>query len=206
MNRPTGLRERGEQRTAYFEALGKFVYAFAKAEAITHLSFRTFARLDASLAMTLKGGMRLSDLMSVIRDAMAINGFSEEDQREIDYLFAQLSEISTFRNRILHRGAEMLPDGTLESTNHATMKAIELLEVVKFTLNDIRAATSDLNRIALRVAMFMSKPGEDDDMDQDFSEFLQSAWRYKPLKPETPNRAQSAKPRGAGRRRRSAAS
>jgi hypothetical protein len=179
-----GIIDSADQRRQYFEALGKFVNAFARAEAFTHFVFPTFSKLPPTMAMAVKGGMRLSDLMPIIRRVMEINDFEDEARTEVDTLFTQLNEISIFRDRILHRGAEMLPDGTFESHNHATMKAIENLEIVKFTLEDIQGATSDLSRIALRIAMFMSK---DDDLDEAVMQYLYAPWRYKPVTLEKPN-------------------
>src|SRR5688572_25205081 len=103
-----GIIDSATQRQQYFEALGKFVNAFAKSEAFTHMLFPTLAKVTTRMAMALKGGMRLSDLMPIIRRVMEINNFDAGARSEIDALFTQLNEISIFRDRILHRGADML--------------------------------------------------------------------------------------------------
>ncbi len=136
---------------AYFEALGRFVHAFAKAESMTHFSFSVYAKLDSEVARAIKGGMRLKELMPLIRRLMELNGYGEEDKAEVKDLFEQFNRISILRDTLLHRGADVMTDGTLHSSNAATARAKDHEQVSIYEIEDLHAAIGDLQRISLRV-------------------------------------------------------
>jgi hypothetical protein len=175
---------RDPRRQEYLLALGEFVDEFASLEMLLHHSFRTFARINSDIAMALKGAMRLSELVPLIKRSMKARKWSNEDQAEMHTLFAQLDHISIFRDRVLHRGAWMDTEGRLHSHNIATMKSAQSAEFVEFAVTDIQNASKDLKQIRQRLALIV--------WGRSFKKFgpelvqaVRRPWLYKPVKLET---------------------
>lgn len=182
----------------YYLALGKFVDAFASAEKWIHLAFFKFSKMKLDMVMAIKGGMRVSDLAPLTRRVLVINKFPKKTQREVDNCLNQFNLISTFRDRVLHRGASITDDGKYESTNFATMKSYDLLEQVNFDVNTIRDATADLLRIGVRIAQ-TSYPDLKSADPRVHMRYVHLPWLYKSVELKTPNRLPPAKPRTPSR-------
>jgi hypothetical protein len=104
----------------------------------------------------------------------------------VDSIFTQLNLISEFRDRVVHRGADPQPGNIFFSSNMATMKSVELAETYTFTLKDIRNATSDLQRIVLRVVCACHRIDAKIFFGKKKRQMF-APWRYKPLQPDNPH-------------------
>lgn len=188
-----------ENDDAYFMALGRFVHAFAEVEKAIHYSFANFTKLKIPIAHIIKRESSAKDLISIIKPAVKLNKFSERAIAEVESLFTQFESISTFRNRVLHRGAHLQEDGTYLAHNMATMRTGEAYETANFTLEDIEAARRDLGRITVRLydvanltPYGMKRPAQVDAL-------LSAPWQYKSVELVTPNKVRPAKSQSPSR-------
>jgi hypothetical protein len=126
------------------------------------------------------GGMRLSDLTAVlgrvIELSKSIEQFFKDDFRDC---MKQLDHITALRNRLIHRGATS-HYGHFMSTNALTAKTRESIEILRFQLDDLKAATADCNRMAFRIHLLGFR---DHGQSEDWEKSLYAPWQYKPLQP-----------------------
>jgi len=193
----------------YFEALGRFAHQFAMVEALLHFKFIIYAGIPQKIARMLTGRMALGDLSGAIKKMVEINGWDEKLRTELDVLLEQINAISLFRDRILHRGANIDED-TYVSTNEATYRMSEDLEVLKFNIDDLRHAIRDLRCINLRLFRLgshleeMMSPMNLESMHRQIRNEvgeLFGPWQYKYVQPDTPNRPTQKRFRSQKRRR-----
>lgn len=174
----------------YFSALGKFVHYFAMAEAEIHNSFYRFSGIDRKVAMAIKGSMRIGEVKSIIRRLPISKHFSDDARKDVLRIFEQFDLIATFRDCVIHRGAHVQLDGSLFSANSATTRTVESLQTAHFSLDDIKSAANDLNRMWLG----LSQAGRyREALAQGYSPVtvdghdLLAPWLYKPVELKTPN-------------------
>jgi hypothetical protein len=175
---------RDKRREQYTNALGRFVDSYAHTESLVHLMFPRLAKLDRTVAMAIKGSMRLGELTGLTKRIMVARKWPPEDRKEVADALDHLNSISSFRDSVLHRGAELEKDGTLLSTNAATLKAIDLLEFVTFNVSDIDNATADLRQIRTRLILVTYKRHLKNYTPESV-QAVRVPWRYKPVKRET---------------------
>ena len=169
----------------YFVALGKFVHAYSRAEAALHFAFPDLAQIDLERSHIIKKESSAGALTAMLKHLIRLGPLSEAEQNDATSCLAQLEHITAFRNTTIHRGARSEEDGFYQATNTATMRNLESLEVTRFTLEDIEAATDDLGRITLRLFNFVDK--DDSAYDQQTLQYLHRPWRYRPVQPHKPN-------------------
>lgn len=171
----------------YFYAIGKFMHSYTRTENMIHLMFAPLTGLNEYVAMAIKGATRVSDVMAMIRRIVIINEMPKEFREDLESAFTQFDQISQFRDRVIHRGANPAGQpGEYISTNVATMRAFNLLEIAEFKIGDIRAATTDLERIwyeLIRVAKRL--PKITNPRHRGYRKYLVGPWRYKFVRPKT---------------------
>lgn len=183
------------RRSEYFETLGRFVDAFTHAEKIVHLSFEPHSGFTHEVARTIKGGMKLSDLIALIKRLLVANNAPKETLNEFSTIFDQLSIISQFRDSIIHRGIYMNDDGALSVNNFATAKSIDQFEIANFSLDDIRCATRDLQKITDRIIRVTWGMHHDLQISWD----LDGPWLYKQVQLRNPRQQPRSKTPGRKR-------
>jgi hypothetical protein len=99
----------------------------------------------------------------------ALRSRPEQDRQELEQLFDHFNTITNFRNKCVHRAADLTPQGTYLSSNEVTAKSDGDLEYVEFRVDDVWHATCDLNLICARLTA-LSMPGADFDAP--------SSWRF----------------------------
>jgi hypothetical protein len=161
----------------YYLALGKFVHAFAQVEGALHMTFPSFARMDARAAYVIKKDMNSAALVAIIKGLMIANSFPEIVMAEALEILKQFEHIAAFRHRVIHRGSFPEPDGTFKSTNILTAKNAASVEQAVFEVKDIEGAAADLRQmpfILLMVAGMVPRghPGLSEE---------RAPWRYKPV-------------------------
>jgi hypothetical protein len=179
---------------AYYLALGRFVHNFSEAEAAIHFVFHVFTKMPIPIAQAVKRESKASDLISIMKATAKLHNFPAATLDELGKLFAQFEHISSFRHRVIHRGARAQEDGTYLSSNVPTMKSYESFETATFSVSDVQAATRDLGRISIRLywaANLAHPPQGDPDAVQ---RILLGPWRYIPVQLRTPNRPIPTKP------------
>ena len=180
---------------AYFMALGRFVHAFSEVEKAIHYSFANFTKLKIPIAHIIKRESGAKDLISIIKQTVRLNKFSDKAIAEVECLFTHFDAISIFRNRVLHRGAYLQEDGTYLSHNMATMRTMEAYEMATFTLEDIQFATRDLGRMAIRIydVANVTPYHQMTKRDPRAAPLLLAPWQYKSVELVTPNKARPSK-------------
>jgi hypothetical protein len=95
---PTPLED-----TPYFAAVGRFIVAYANAEAVLHLTTRLLSSMPEDKARIIFAGMRLTDLAARLRPILLLEGNKSPRYKEVDACLTQLDIIATERNKLVHR-------------------------------------------------------------------------------------------------------
>ncbi|MHC2538331.1 hypothetical protein [Bradyrhizobium diazoefficiens] len=176
-----GLIEPVSSDKTHYEALGRFLAAFANAEGASHVLARKLSGLSDEKARLLFSGMRLSDIVERIRglvhaERIAKIGLPDEILTDIENCLDQLGQISSRRHNLVHRGATYF-SGALISANSMIAKTIASIEtdiIEEKTLNDMQL---DCGAIFLRF-VYIAK---DDSQDSEWLSALRlRSWHYKP--------------------------
>jgi len=167
-----------------FSALGEFICIYATTETSWHMCLdRSLYPLNPAISRAMAGGMRLGDLTGVLSRVIAMGDLPDERKREFRECLTHFDHITAFRNRLIHRGAT--PSyGRFVSSNSLTAKARESVEVLRFSLRDLRAAADDCYRIHVRLMYLWG----DNELVLSGSgrQRMYGPWRYKPLQPIKP--------------------
>lgn len=177
--------------TPHYEAMGRFVTTFATAEAAVHMLARKLSGLSDAKARIVFGGMRLPDLIDIIRQMARIDGVEEDVYSNIDGCLTQLNHIGTRRHSLVHRTTNVF-DGKLVVTNVLTSKAVRSSQTEVFEISEMAAMESDCGRIFLKLNRVVTPKHALED-PPGYAEFLLLPWRYKHEPPKTPNLKPRAK-------------
>jgi hypothetical protein len=169
----------------YFIKLGRFIQIYSQAETCLHLIFHDVAKLDPSVGNVVKRDATASALCEMLKRLIVVNDFSTHIIEDFHACIAQFRVVGEFRNRLIHRGARANEDGIYSSTNTATMRSIEAFEISSFTVENIEHATSDLERLTLR--LFDCVDGTKGSRPADATQVLFSPWLFKSIVISRPN-------------------
>lgn len=89
----------------YFEALGRFVDAFAEMETAMALTFWKFADVPRDIARAVFSGVRAKEAADQCRRIMEATGSTKKDFEDFKYLTDRLGLLNSARNDIIHYGA-----------------------------------------------------------------------------------------------------
>ena len=97
----------GKKRLSeYYEALGRFVDMFARAEAAVTLTLWHYAKTSPEVAKIIFAGTKTDQGSTYIKQIAAVTGVSEELRGDLEDVLQQLGIINGARNAILHYGTE----------------------------------------------------------------------------------------------------
>jgi hypothetical protein len=133
----------------YYEAVGRLITSYAKAEAAAHLSVRKLSSLSDRHARIIFGGMRFSDIADRLRKLSAETQ-TKQVSADFDEIINQFNLIGLERDRIAHRSAEYDYELGLIITNELTAKSRERAEKHIFSLAQLKDMISDCNKIFFR--------------------------------------------------------
>jgi hypothetical protein len=175
--------------TAYYAAFGRFVAAFALAEAGAHIAARYFSGLGEDAARVIFSGMRLSDLAEKLRKLTRKTGHFQE----IDELLTHLDLISKERDKFVHRLVEYDRQTGFRVTNRLTVKSLDNVEQHTFTIEELKAMEDDCKAIFFRLGVSAKQLDEIRFAGSGLTlGAMYMQWRYKP-----PSRAKKPKQRRA---------
>ena len=191
---------------AYFRALGEFIHEFGKTE--SHLAFMlqrfVSAEINAAyepffaltrgavrpeplmdLLRALTGSQRSKPLSDIIEAVLRITGVSKEERDEISNVLGHFGHIRFIRDKIAHQGA--WPEehqGGVRWRSSAHGREPKDTKSYYFTVDDLRAATRDLQAVRgrLDVVMIPENPNVRGMVEQ---EGHYEPWRYKPVQPDS---------------------
>ena len=181
----------GEHEADYYESLGRFITAYASAEAAVHELTRWVSKLSEAKARGIFAGMRLGDLTDRIRAMLRTDKADPALYAEIDTCLIQLDLIGDERNKLVHRSVSFV-DGKLSVTNAYTAKTKDGIEFHTFSRTDLDNMKWDCDCIFWRLIkivhpFFGSIPDA-------MVEFVMRSWRYKPAQPKTPKKPRQKGP------------
>lgn len=132
-----------------YEAVGRFITAFAGAEAGVHLIARKLSRLDDEVARAIFRGMRLTDMSERARALLRIEPedgtkpvLTGEAASIVEACLNQLNNISGRRHNLVHRVTGCGATGIFVS-NILNSKSSERAEWEVYTLPELLAMTAD---------------------------------------------------------------
>lgn len=159
--------------------LGEFALAFAGLEKIFHVAFDQLSGLEARVARALAANSRLPELRNLLMKIYPERGPDGPQMLEFSELMQHIDNISKFRHRLIHVGVGG-SDPELFSASPFAARTPESADVWKFRLADIKAATSDIQRIAKRLLM-LARP--DFEMLRMNDPELYAPWLYRRIEP-----------------------
>lgn len=169
-----------DKGTPLYEALGRFITAYANAEVAVHRVARKVSGLPDDKARILFSGMRLDHVIERIRALLAIDDPGGKTIAELEDCFKQLRLIGERRHRLVHRATTIYPTW-ITVTNVHTSKNIQASEVDHFTVLELGNMQADCGVIYLRLTE-MIEPTEafDPAHKATFDEYLHRPWLYQP--------------------------
>lgn len=170
---------------AFYRHLGEFVCEYARLEVFCHFTFHKQCGLDREVAQSIAGGMRLVDLIGALNRVIELGNLSGVQKDDFRLCMAQLAHITAFRHRLIHRGARAY-EGSFVSSNSAIAKSPEGREVLRFNVDDVKAAAADCSRITWRLHLINDPHFRDLISDSRWEE-LTGPWLYKPVQPRKSN-------------------
>jgi hypothetical protein len=179
-----GMTQLNPDESLLYEGVGRFITAFAGAEAGVHLIARKLSRLDDEIARALFKGMRLPDMTERVRALLRIEPedgtksiLTGEAAVIVEACLDQLKEISGRRHNLVHRVTGCGATGIFV-TNILSSKSAESSELEIYTLPELRDMIGDCQDIFNQLDRLAT--------NNRVNEALRAgvpAWRYKPAQP-----------------------
>ena len=182
----TRFGELVDQYTPYYVHFGRFINQFARTELAAHLFFRTQTGMSDEMARAISGGNRMKDIISLTKRLLLAKKIPASEFLELEHLFTQVGVIALLRDVLVHR-APSLEGDEIMTTNHATAKSLESVEVLRVNLRDIQNATEDLYAIFFRLSD-LARPEIEIMELEGVREHAAAPWRYKRQQPEIQDR------------------
>jgi hypothetical protein len=195
-----GLIPYGETTATYYEALGRFITAYASAEAGVHELTRCLSKLSEEKARVIFAGMRLGDLTDRIRAMLRTDKVDEKICSEIDTCLVHLDKIAEARNKLVHR-AVTFERGKLTVTNAWTAKTKDSIQRDTFGRDDLDSMAADCESIFLRL-IDVARPSTSNESPlglSSFREWLKRPWQYTPAPPASRKKSRRKGPEGRPR-------
>lgn len=164
----------------YFDALGRFVDMFAKAETAIQFVFWHYAKINHDVARALLTGVRSDDVLNRLNRLRQVGQMSDKTFNELKPLLEQYSQINSVRNGILHYGAQAAEDGSRFVSD--AFKALTPIDAKVFPISTslLTDMTYDLRKIAVHLHTgHMGRPSLLAKHEW-INELLCKPWRYKP--------------------------
>jgi hypothetical protein len=194
------------QEAEHFEALGRFVSAFAHAESQIHTLARWLSKMDDTRARVVFGGLRVSDAINRVHALLRVPGApknilsgilgnpNKADVESVEAAIAQFQVISTTRDKLIHRTTTM-QDAGIQVSNIFTAKSLLHAEAnFIVTLADLKAMRLDCAVIYLQLSAFQNQKGDGLDGPSYFG-----PWQYKPPQQVPDKQGRGKGPKGPKR-------
>jgi hypothetical protein len=134
----------------HYAALGRFIRAYALAEAAVHVVARHFSRLSEKRSRIIFAGMRLKELAERVR---ALTQDQAQVNATVDSCLTQLRIIGDERHRLVHRQVDYEFKKGLSVTNRLTAKRLRETERSMLNLNQLEAMKQDCLAIFLQLSV-----------------------------------------------------
>lgn len=175
----------------YYEALGRFVAAYARTEGLMQLSLRILVGLMDERGAALLSGVRAdqaANLMKRLLDATRRPAMKERLGRH----FQQFNVITTIRNELLHYGAEFETAEVLLISNARDAFIPERLKQTQIVPADFYRMNADLQTIRCGLIAELDRGQLPASEQETWDERARAPWQYKPP-PQGPHRRKTRK-------------
>jgi len=170
----------------HFEAIGRLVVEFARADAYVHLLAERVSGLGTTKGMVVFHGMRLPDLVDRIRGLLRLSNFDQASIADLESCLAQLDVISKQRHKLAHRFVDTHQEGVSAHSLY-TSKTLGSGEVDLFTPAELKAMAEDCYKI--RVRIYRHTDGEGRRKTRSLDKYLFEPWLYKPPRSKAHNKS-----------------
>jgi hypothetical protein len=167
----------------YWQALGRFIEAFASAEIVLFNLTAYYAKMPTQTAKIILSGSRTDACIGHIRKIMEIENFGVDLKNELDDVLAHLAEINTTRNLILHHGSFETNDMGRIASNIARVTPDKIREL-RASAEVLSALTTDLYKIGNHLVMLRVRPNASFAERAEQMPILHLPWQYKFSPPE----------------------
>jgi hypothetical protein len=176
--------------TPYFEALGRFIVAYAGAEVAVHQLARKVSGLKDRRARVLFAGMRIGDVTTRMRALVRLSNRAPKIKNNIESCLAQFDIIGTQRDKMVHRWTSY-SGGALSVTNILTSKSVLEYEQDLFSITDLQRLHLDCLAISIRLNG-VAHPASLKGLKRHVRKYLYGPWQYKPAPLKTPRKQNQA--------------
>jgi hypothetical protein len=147
---PAADTPEGKERIrAYYEALGQFAAMYAETEAVMQRVLWHYAKTPSAISRSVFSGTRIRQGCTFIRRICEATSVSDAIQKELDYLFKQLNDITNARDWILHYGARSVAEGRGIVTNAPIAHTVARVTTFPISTDILGDMTADLHKIIL---------------------------------------------------------
>jgi hypothetical protein len=169
----------------HYAAFGRFIAAYAMAEAGVHIAARFFSGMPEEKARVVFSGMRLGDVF----DRLSFLAAGTPHQKEVDSLIVHMQDISDARDQFVHRLVEYQHGRGLAVTNRLTSASGVDVRPRIFARSELEDMEQDCRLIFAR---FVFLCGARDDVSITMAGVtllgLAMPWRYKLPRPKKPKK------------------
>jgi len=165
----------------YYDALGRFVDAFAAAEGATQLVLWHYAKLPTSVALALLSGVRGDDVLNRMRRLVETGDVQQSDWVDLEPTLQQFNLINGTRDAILHYGAQAKSDGERYVTNALKAHTRQKIRAFSISAEILADMTHDVRKIIVHLhTRHMGRPPLRGTLNLDaVAKILRAPWRYK---------------------------
>lgn len=188
-----------KEEAVYYESFGRFISAYAHAEAGVHIAARQHSGLVEEKARVLFGGMSLSSLSEKLRKLTEVTSHFDD----VDQSLTQLDIIAKERDKLVHRLISYDAKEGFKVTDQLTVKSVGSADHRNFTLEELKAMEGDCYAIFYRLSLSSREAGVPKYLPPWISFLGMTApWRYTPQSPKNRTRQPHANSRARKGQRR----
>lgn len=165
---------------AFYQALGRFIDAFAMTETALFQLLSFYVGIDSKMASAILSGVRIDGSISYIRRIMAMKDPGSEPRQELELLFGQLKEIADARNDIVHYWSYETSDAGRIVSNETRAHIPENRRERQISAEILDAMRADLHTIIMHINLHLRFPDPKHAGARLIGLTQSGAWRYMP--------------------------
>lgn len=168
-------------RDAYHLALGRFLDTYSQIEATMHELLWHYAKTSRPIAQAVFSGLKIDAEMGLITRLTEVRRVSKTAKADLAYVFAQLGQLNSARNDILHYGSHPHISGERMVSNFLLALDKKRLREFPISAEKLMAMNGDCIKILVHLRhnhLDRKKPLSDETADL-YRYFLQEPWSYK---------------------------
>lgn len=132
--------------------LGIFVSLYSSVERAVHMVFYKYSGLKEEAGRAVCGGMRLIDVMAMIKRLVVARKLDQQIYDDLDEIFGLISALSSYRDKVIHR--QWLPEGDKKEVsilNLASAKSSASIEEYVVTAQELHLKYKETQNLLIRL-------------------------------------------------------